>query len=93
MRYEEQRRLAREKIAATVAAGTTDNVDVAPLEVEGEEDHAEDLISEKDSPENELAGDFTRGCNIALDDGVSDDDDYDDDDDASEDDVRKKMSD
>ena len=85
---EEQRRLAREKIAATIAAGTTNNqLDVAPLEVEAEEDHAEDLIAEEDSLENELAGDFTRGCNIALDDSVSDDID------ASEDDVRKHLSD
>ena len=83
MRSEAQRRLAREKIAATTATGTTDNV--APVEVEAEEDHAEDLIAEEDSLENELADDFTRGCNVALDDGVSDDDASDDD--ASDDDA------
>ena len=71
MRSEEQRRLAREKIAATTAHANTDNE--VPLEIENDEDHAEDVIAEDDSLEVELAGDFTRGCTVAFDDDVSDD--------------------
>jgi hypothetical protein len=70
MRSEEQRRLAREKIAAKIASVHTNKE--MPLEVENDEDNVEDLIAEDDGLETELTGDFTGGCIIVFDNDVSD---------------------